>query len=197
MNDALNFKWTVSRGRDTYGYNICTLYVNGQKVSRCNGGSYDMQGTCLGTYIAQAYANRLVTLPVSAFEDHTRNGEDVTELYGLTFHDPNFDPSNAVIPKRELLSTKNTGEYWTVAEAEAANQSLGLERYQQFYKASSNTPTEQYTVPLIDGACGRSSVEIIMRAIGLTLEYVRTPSKRQDTYLLHDERQSRVNHEYR
>ena len=42
-----SFKWTVSRGRYTYGYNICTMYLhrrNGDKVkvSSCNGGGYDM-----------------------------------------------------------------------------------------------------------------------------------------------------------
>lgn len=45
---VLQFKWTISRGRDTYGYNICSLYVDGKKVSGCSGGGYDMMGTCLG-----------------------------------------------------------------------------------------------------------------------------------------------------
>ena len=45
---VLTFKWTVSRGRDSYGYNIVTLRVDGDKVSSCNGGGYDMKGTCLG-----------------------------------------------------------------------------------------------------------------------------------------------------
>jgi hypothetical protein len=44
----LHFKWTISRGRDTYGYNICTLLVDGRKAASCTGGGYDMQGTCLG-----------------------------------------------------------------------------------------------------------------------------------------------------
>lgn len=59
---TLEFKWTVSRGRDTYGYNICTLYTDGVKVARCNGGGYDMKGTCLGNFIAHAYADRLLAL---------------------------------------------------------------------------------------------------------------------------------------
>ncbi len=55
----LEFKWTVSRGRDSYGYNICTLRADGAYVARCNGGGYDMEGTCLGNYIASAFADRL------------------------------------------------------------------------------------------------------------------------------------------
>lgn len=40
---TLKFKWTISRARETLGYNVVTLYVNGSKVARCNGGGYDMK----------------------------------------------------------------------------------------------------------------------------------------------------------
>lgn len=44
-----SIKFTVSRGRDTYGYNICTLRDRtGMKVARTVGGGYDMVGTVLG-----------------------------------------------------------------------------------------------------------------------------------------------------
>lgn len=55
----LHFKWTVSKGRDTYGYNICTLLVDGEVVGRCNGGGYDMQGTAFGEWIQNAYQDKL------------------------------------------------------------------------------------------------------------------------------------------
>lgn len=58
----LHFKWTVSRGRDTYGYNICTLLVDGDKVASCNGGGYDMQGTSFGEWLQNAYQSRLFKL---------------------------------------------------------------------------------------------------------------------------------------
>ena len=48
---TLIFKWTVSRGRDTYGYNICSLFVDGEKEASCNGGGYDMKGTVLGVWM--------------------------------------------------------------------------------------------------------------------------------------------------
>lgn len=55
----LHFKWTVSRGRDTYGYNICTLLVNGEKAGRCNGGGYDMKGTSFGQWLSGYYQDQL------------------------------------------------------------------------------------------------------------------------------------------
>lgn len=170
MSQTLEFKWGISRGRDTYGYNICTLYVNGRKVSSCNGGGYDMEGTCLGEFIARRYADRLQTLKV-----HRATGYKDGRLYGLSYHDPNYDPGKAVID----------GE--TVEEREKAEKSVGLERYQEFYRASSYIPTKTHTVPLIDGACGMSSVQRIMEAIRLKLEYVPVKSKNLTIYRLIDE----------
>lgn len=62
MEKTLEFKWGVSRGRDTYGYTICSLYVDGRKVASCNGGGYDMKGTSFGHYLERAYADRLLKL---------------------------------------------------------------------------------------------------------------------------------------
>ena len=60
---SLKYKWTTSKAKDTYGYNICTLLVNGVKKGRCNGGGYDMQGTSLGNWIENEFnkdeANKL------------------------------------------------------------------------------------------------------------------------------------------
>lgn len=58
----LHFKWTISRGRDTYGYNTCTLLVNGEKKGRCNGGGYDMQGTSLAQWLTNDYQDELTAL---------------------------------------------------------------------------------------------------------------------------------------
>lgn len=56
----LHFKWTISRGRDTYGYNICTLLVDGEKAGRCMGGGYDMQGTSFAQWLEHAYQEELI-----------------------------------------------------------------------------------------------------------------------------------------
>jgi hypothetical protein len=197
---TLEFRWTVSRGRDSYGYNICSLYVDGRKVSSCNGGGYDMQGTALGNWIAKAYADRLLALqpadmPEQSHWEPAKNakrfndGKRVSDgryFYGLTYHDPNYDPGKAVVGKDTSDRTMGGTEGETVEQAEAAGKSLGLERYQAFYSASSKVPTDRHTVPLIDGACGISSVQSIMKAIGLELQYVPTRSRRDSVYTLID-----------
>lgn len=156
---TLEFRWTISRGQDTYGYNICSLWVDGQKVTSCNGGGYDMQGKCFGDWIASAFEKELNQLSIPM---NQRNGQDIQEYYGLTFHDPNFDPGKAKIDGQ------------TIDQREKKNKSFGLERYQSFYKASSKVPTKRHTIPLIDGACGFSSVQKIAEALGLTIQYVPT-----------------------
>lgn len=242
----LEFKWTVSRGRDTYGYNICSLYVDGQKVSACNGGGYDMKGTALGNWIARTYADRLCALSeqdmpenshwepdfkaVICYQcatDRALNGQkpysirldkecpdewpncpgcgkpmdrdrragkrvnDGRGFYGLTFHDPHYDPGKATIGRDcddRTLGDGAAGK--TVERAESEGTSFGLERYQAIYRASSPHATERHTVPSIDGACGFSSVEKIMGAIGLTFgvtsEPLRTRSRKVDLYLVRD-----------
>ena len=181
MMHKLVFKWTVLRGRDTYGYNICSLYVDGRKVSPCNGGGYDMNGTALGNWVAGRFSDELMKLEIPMSR---RNGEEVQEYYGLSYHDPKFDPGKAVIGDGADDRTigKNT-EGKTVEQAEADGESLGLERYQAFYRASSRVPTERHTVPLIDGACGFGSVERIVNALGYELEYIHN-SKNETIYTL-------------
>ena len=72
---TLLFKWTISRGRDTYGYNICTLWIGNARVAACNGGGYDMSGTCLGAWIEKRFHEQLKQLRPSDF-------------CGLSFWDP-------------------------------------------------------------------------------------------------------------
>jgi hypothetical protein len=143
----LHIKWTVSRARDSYGYNVCTLYVDGDKAARCNGGGYDMRGTVVGDWIARTFPDKLRQL--------------TKEFYGLSFHDPNFDPGKAI-------PDPNDGR--TVEQREKDGVTVGLERYQSFYRASSKLPTERHTVPLLDGAYGLESMLEIAQAIGLQFE---------------------------
>lgn len=67
----LDFRWGTSRGRDSYGYNICTLYADGARVASCNGGGYDMTGTSLGDYIAKRFADRLLKLKPKDMPSHS------------------------------------------------------------------------------------------------------------------------------
>lgn len=183
----LEFKWSTSRARDSYGYNVCRLMVNGEKVARTCGGGYDMQGTVLGDWVAKAFEDRLRNLtpedmPPNSHWDGQKQKTVKTGhyFYGLTFHDPNFNPGKAVIGEgcTDRTLSKDNQDGKTVEQAEEEGASLGLERYQAFYTASSKVPTERHTVPLIDGACGLECVVKIMKAINL--EYSWTLGRRRD-----------------
>jgi hypothetical protein len=64
MNSThLNISWSVSRGQDTYGYNICRLDdTRTGKRYKCNGGGYDMIGTVLGDWLEDACQDELRAL---------------------------------------------------------------------------------------------------------------------------------------
>lgn len=140
------------------GYNQCNLVVDGKKVARCNGGGYDMVGTVFGHWIARTFGELLRRKIKKPF-------------YGLSFHDPDFDPGKAEVP--------GTGQ--TVEQREAAGESLGLERYQAFYRASSDLPTKRHTVARLDGACGRSGMFSVFEAIGGKIKYLRE-GRRETTH---------------
>lgn len=166
--ETLLFKWTVSKGKDTYGYNICSLWVNNKKLTSCNGGGYDMKGTVLGNWIAHRFKDEIVKLEIPW---SVRNGKEIQEYYGLSFHNPNYDPGKAIIDGQ------------TVAEREKTGKSIGLERYQAFHKASSKIPTEKHTVPILNGACGMSSMEHVLEALGYELRYIEENGN-QSIYIL-------------
>ena len=56
------FKWTTSRAADSYGYNICTLLIDGKKAASTCGGGYDMEGTALGRWITKTFPVQLRAL---------------------------------------------------------------------------------------------------------------------------------------
>jgi len=61
--NRLALSWSVSRGRDTYGYNICRLDSrNSGKRYRCSGGGYDMTGTVFGEWLMTEYQEELKAL---------------------------------------------------------------------------------------------------------------------------------------
>ncbi len=89
--NKLSLSWSVSRGRDTYGYNICRLddRNNGNRF-KCMGGGYDMVGTVFGNWLADTYQERLLALKDRASYSHLINGgytpanrED--SLYGMAY----------------------------------------------------------------------------------------------------------------
>lgn len=141
VNPVLEFKRSTSRGRNTYGYNIVALYVNGVKVASTCGGGYDMKGTVLGDYIQQRFQAELMRLYERAHGEYRQgtpgsyctHQEDRARLYGLT----------AAYAKDGILHSME-----------------------------------------LDGACGFSSMEHILEALGYHLSSMRTHGKGRDIYIL-------------
>lgn len=77
---TLTFKYTTSRGQDTYGYNICSLYIDGQKKYSTCGGGYDMKGCVLGQYIKNNFYNDIIKL------DGNIGTGDSGGYYGLSYY---------------------------------------------------------------------------------------------------------------
>lgn len=78
----LRIKWGVSRGINSYGYTLCTLYADGKKEVQTNGVGYDMKGTVLATYIKRYYLPRLLKLT-----GNHGSQDDGKGFYGLMFYD--------------------------------------------------------------------------------------------------------------
>lgn len=77
----LELKWTISRARETEGYNVVTL-IDERKKFKAMGGGYDMVGTVFGQWLQHNYLEKLEKLP-SAGPHGDKEG-----FYGL-FHIPN------------------------------------------------------------------------------------------------------------
>ena len=67
----------------------------------------------------------------------------------------------------------------------------GLARYQDFYKQSSDLPTEQHTIPQLDGACGFECMTSILNNMDYYLKYVDGTTN-TTTYILDKKEQSKV-----
>ena len=87
---VLSVSWGVSRGRDTYGYNICRLddQATGKRY-RCMGGGYDMVGTVFGDWLQDRYQDRLREISPEAYYVYNveNEGQELTTnrdgLYGM------------------------------------------------------------------------------------------------------------------
>jgi hypothetical protein len=95
METYLTIRWSTSRGRDTYGYNICTVtdQETGKKY-RCNGGGYDMLGTSVGNWLQDRYQTELLAISHRAYSRYTEAGEgsswhregNENGLYGMCYY---------------------------------------------------------------------------------------------------------------
>lgn len=89
--NKLTLSWSTSKGRDTYGHNICRLddRNNGQRF-RTIGGGYDMTGTVFGQWLETYYQKELMMVSQQAHSVYNQQKEWVTSgradsLYGMTY----------------------------------------------------------------------------------------------------------------
>ena len=92
----LQISWGVSRGRATYGYNICRLNDSVTRARyRCKGGGYDMIGTVFGEWLQNTYQEKLLALVKELMKDpdnFSDCGYSVSGyikfkgLYGMTYN---------------------------------------------------------------------------------------------------------------
>lgn len=93
MNNTrhLTVKWSVSRGRDTYGYNICKVIDNdtGEQFKTCGGG-YDMLGTVLADWVEKNYQAEIMQNAEKAYYHYNevrvveKLRKEDTGFYGMT-----------------------------------------------------------------------------------------------------------------
>lgn len=97
MKNQINhlvLSWSVSKGRDTYGYNICRLDDrNNGKRFRCMGGGYDMIGTVFGQWLQENYQEKLQAIKACAHyitdENGTVSNPRSDSLYGVRWKTDN------------------------------------------------------------------------------------------------------------
>lgn len=90
----LRITWTVSRARDTYGYNVVTLVDTATgKRYRASGGGYDMKGTVFGEWLQDTQQEALRRIADRAHQTVLRSEESPWDrlrnalpdsLYGMT-----------------------------------------------------------------------------------------------------------------
>lgn len=98
----LRFKFGISKGVDTHGYRIVSLYVDGKKAFSTTGGGYDMKGTVFGDWLKKHYTDRLATLPANYGSEDENEG-----FYGLKHYSisPKFKYHHRVIEGLYTIST--------------------------------------------------------------------------------------------
>ena len=86
----LSLSWSVSKGRDTYGYNICRLDDrNNGHCFRTIGGGYDMVGTVFGQWLEYYFQPELLMIKDKADRIYGSSLCDnpVTDsFYGMTYN---------------------------------------------------------------------------------------------------------------
>lgn len=90
----LVLSWATSKGRDTYGYNICRLDDrNNGKRYRTVGGGYDMMGSVFGQWLQETYQKELQAIKARSHyitdENGTTSNPRSDSLYGMRWKSDN------------------------------------------------------------------------------------------------------------
>ena len=98
-NTYLELSWGLSRGRETFGYNIARLVdtSTGERL-RCMGGGYDMQGTVFAEWLEKHYQLELRAIADAAhgsYVDGVRQPNNDAGHYGMTtYYTPKMTSAN-------------------------------------------------------------------------------------------------------
>lgn len=104
----LSLSWSVSRGSDTYGYNICRLDDSSTyKRYRCNGGGYDMIGTVFGDWLADVHQDKLKLLNPKQFYGLHPSPEGALNIVGACGIDCMTDIAKAIGLKVQPFRNKH------------------------------------------------------------------------------------------
>lgn len=90
----LVLSWATSKGRNTYGYNICRLDDrNNGKRYRTIGGGYDMMRTVFGQWLQENYQQELQAIKARSHyitdENGTKSNPRLDSLYGMRWRSDN------------------------------------------------------------------------------------------------------------
>jgi hypothetical protein len=77
----LKLTWSISKARDTYGYNVVKLSAY-DKSYRAIGGGYDMTGTVFGDWLAANHQDKLQAMNVSQYYGARRRDNGTISLDG-------------------------------------------------------------------------------------------------------------------
>jgi hypothetical protein len=58
---TLKLRWTVSKAKDSYGYNVLTL-LDGDDKYKTSGGGYDMQGTVFANWLQAKFFPKIIEI---------------------------------------------------------------------------------------------------------------------------------------
>jgi len=149
----LEFKSSVSRGADTYGYNIIRLIDTDRNGGsyKCMGGGYDMHGTNLGHWLQDIIKENDLLLQAFATDivNYVKKEKEIP--YGLNFS------------RDAKLRDPNTGK-WLIDKTARIKKAI-LEK--QWH---------------LDGGCGQSCMKDIARIIGIEIKDQYDRAKRKGQY---------------